>query len=92
VSQIARICHQHRVPMTGWGTGTSLEGHALALHGGVTVDFSMMDQVLAVHSEDMVAVVQPGLTRERLNEELRATGLFFPVDPGDWRWFWPMVR
>lgn len=82
VARIAAACTRHRVPMTGWGTGSSLEGHALTPHGGVTVDFSRMDKVLSVQPEDMLAVVQPGITRERLNAELRATGLFFPVDPG----------
>lgn len=82
VSRIAAACTAHGVPMTGWGAGTSLEGHALTPHGGLTVDFSRMDRVLSVSAEDMFAVVQPGITRERLNEELRATGLFFPVDPG----------
>ncbi|MBL3586384.1 FAD-binding protein [Rhodovulum sulfidophilum] len=82
VAQIVRICAAHGVPLTGWGRGTSLEGHALALQGGVTVDFSRMNRVLKVNSEDMDVVVQPGLTREDLNRELRATGLFFPVDPG----------
>ena len=82
VSRIARACARNGVPMIAWGAGTSLEGHALAVSGGVTVDFSMMDQVIAVHTEDMLVVVQPGVTRERLNEELRATGLFFPIDPG----------
>lgn len=82
VSAIARICARHRVPMVGWGAGTSLEGHALAVKGGVTVDFAQMDQVLAVHPEDRLAIVQPGITREALNTALRATGLMFPVDPG----------
>jgi len=82
VAAIARICARNGVPMVGWGAGTSLEGHALALRGGVTIDFTQMNQVLAIYPEDMLAVVQPGITRERLNEELRATGLFFPVDPG----------
>ncbi|MFN3823198.1 MAG: FAD-binding oxidoreductase [Pseudorhodobacter sp.] len=82
VAHIARICARNGVPMVGWGAGTSLEGHALALKGGVTVDFTQMDQMLAVYPEDMLCVIQPGITRERLNEELRATGLFFPVDPG----------
>lgn len=82
VAQIARICARNGVPMIGWGAGTSLEGHALAVKGGVTVDFTQMDQLLAVYPEDMLCVIQPGITRERLNEELRATGLFFPVDPG----------
>ncbi len=82
VAGVARICSAHGVPMVGWGAGTSLEGHALPLQGGVTVDFARMDKVLELRAEDMRAVVQPGITRERLNEELRATGLFFPVDPG----------
>lgn len=82
VARIAAVCARHGVPTTAWGTGTSLEGHALTPFGGVTVDFSRMTAVLAVYPEDMIAVVQPGITRERLNEELRATGLFFPVDPG----------
>lgn len=82
VSDIASICARHGVPMVGWGAGTSLEGHALALHGGVTIDFSHMDQVLEIRPEDMIVRVQPGITREALNTALRDTGLFFPVDPG----------
>ncbi|MEL6799010.1 MAG: FAD-linked oxidase C-terminal domain-containing protein [Pseudomonadota bacterium] len=82
VAQIVRICAAHGTPVIPWGTGTSLEGHALALAGGVTVDFSRMNTVLAVNTEDMDCVVQPGVTREALNEELRTTGLFFPIDPG----------
>jgi D-lactate dehydrogenase (cytochrome) len=82
VAMVARLCAKNGVPMTGWGAGTSLEGHALAAKGGVTIDFTQMDQLLAIYPEDMLCVVQPGITREALNEELRATGLFFPVDPG----------
>lgn len=82
VVRIATICAQHCCPIIPWGAGTSLEGHALALNGGLTVDFSRMNQVLDVCAEDMTARVQPGVTREALNTELRATGLFFPVDPG----------
>lgn len=82
VAQIARICSRHALPMIGWGAGTSLEGHALAVQGGLTLNFSRMNKLLAVHPEDRIAIVQPGLTREALNTELRATGLFFPVDPG----------
>lgn len=82
VSEIARICSTAGIPMIGWGAGTSLEGHAIAPRGGVTVDFIRMNKVLEIVPEDMVASVQPGLTREELNTELRATGLFFPVDPG----------
>jgi len=82
VAAIAAICARHGCPMTGWGAGTSLEGHALPVRGGVVVDFTRMDKVLSVQPENMLAVVQPGVTREALNTELRATGLFFPVDPG----------
>lgn len=82
VSLIARTCFSHDCPIVPWGTGTSLEGHALAIHGGISVDMSRMDKVLRVSAEDMDASVQPGVTREALNTELRATGLFFPIDPG----------
>ncbi|MDO9524809.1 MAG: FAD-linked oxidase C-terminal domain-containing protein [Gemmobacter sp.] len=82
VAAIMTICARHKIAVTGWGAGTSLEGHALPLHGGLTVDFTRMNRVLDLHPEDMVVRVQPGITREALNTELRATGLFFPVDPG----------
>ena len=82
VADLVRICAAHAVPLTGWGAGTSLEGHALAVQGGVTVDFTRMNRVLSIHPEDMLCTIQPGITREALNAELRATGLFFPVDPG----------
>lgn len=82
VAEIVRICARDGVPLIGWGAGTSLEGHALAPQGGVTVDFSRMNRVLQVAPEDMLVTVQPGVTREQLNTELRATGLFFPIDPG----------
>ncbi|MGY9013585.1 MAG: FAD-binding oxidoreductase, partial [Rhodobacterales bacterium] len=82
VQAIVTICQQHSCPMIGWGTGTSLEGHTLAVRGGISVDFSRMSTVLKISPEDMTVRIQPGVTREALNEELRATGLFFPVDPG----------
>lgn len=82
VADLARLSARHGFALIGWGAGTSLEGHALAPQGGISVDFTRMDRVLALHPEDMTAIVQPGITRERLNQELRATGLFFPVDPG----------
>ncbi|CTQ51368.1 FAD-binding oxidoreductase [Jannaschia donghaensis] len=82
VSRIVAICARHGVPVVGWGTGTALEGHGSAPRGGVTIDFRRMDKVLEVVPEDMLVRVQPGVTRESLNTELRATGLFFPVDPG----------
>ncbi|WP_172331089.1 FAD-linked oxidase C-terminal domain-containing protein [Mangrovicoccus sp. HB161399] len=82
VQEIVRICAAHRVPVIPFGTGTSLEGHVNAPMGGISVDVSGMDKVLSLRPEDMDVTVQPGVTREQLNTELRATGLFFPVDPG----------
>ncbi|MAD94750.1 MAG: 2-hydroxy-acid oxidase [Rhodobacteraceae bacterium] len=82
VSEIMKICHAHGCPVVPWGVGTSLEGHALPIRGGVTIDMINMKKVLDIADEDLYAVVQPGITREELNTELRATGLFFPVDPG----------
>lgn len=82
VARIVRVCAAHGCPVTGWGVGSSLEGQSLAVRGGVVVDFTRMNRVVTVSPEDMYCVVQPGVTREALNEELRATGLFFPVDPG----------
>src|SRR4030081_2847286 len=82
VRDVVDICRRHRVPMIPFGVGTSLEGHILAIEGGVTIDLSQMNQVIAVHEEDLDAVVQAGVTRKALNEFIRHTGLFFPVDPG----------
>jgi D-lactate dehydrogenase (cytochrome) len=82
VSALAMWSTRHRVPLIGWGAGTSLEGHALALYGGIAVDFRGMARVLEVRAEDRLVRVQPGVTREALNADLRTTGLMFPVDPG----------
>ena len=82
VSEIVKICARHKTPVIPYGTGTSLEGHIQALHGGISIDVSNMDEVLQVNVEDLDCIVQPGVRRKQLNEYLRDTGLFFPIDPG----------
>ena len=82
VAEVVRLCADRRIPIIPFGTGTSLEGHLNALYGGVSVDTSRMKALLAVHAEDLDCVIQPGITRKGLNEQLRDTGLFFPIDPG----------
>ena len=82
VSEIVRICAEHRVPVIPFGVGSSLEGHVNAPGGGISLDMGMMNRVLEVHAEDLDCVVEPGITRQALNEYLRDTGLFFPIDPG----------
>jgi len=82
VQEIVRICADHRVPIIPFGTGTSLEGHVNAPAGGLSLDMSQMNRILAVHAEDMDVVIEPGVTRKALNTHLRDTGLFFPIDPG----------
>ncbi|MEX2126879.1 MAG: FAD-linked oxidase C-terminal domain-containing protein [Xanthobacteraceae bacterium] len=82
VQDAVRICAKHRVPVIPFGTGTSLEGHVNAPAGGVCIDVREMDRVLAVHTEDLDCVIEPGITRKQLNEHLRDKGLFFPLDPG----------
>lgn len=82
VAWLAQRCHEHKVPLIPYGVGSSLEGHILAIQGGISVDLSGMSQIVAVNAEDFTATVQAGVTRTQLNEHLRDTGLFFPIDPG----------
>jgi len=82
VADIVKICAAHGCPVIPFGIGTSLEGHVVPVHGGISVDLSRMNAVLDINSRDMTATVEPGVTRTQLNEALRATGLMFTVDPG----------
>jgi D-lactate dehydrogenase (cytochrome) len=82
VRDIVNLCRRYHTPLIPFGVGTSVEGHVLAVRGGVCVDLGQMNRVLAVHAEDLDVTVQAGVTRKALNEEIRHTGLFFPIDPG----------
>jgi D-lactate dehydrogenase (cytochrome) len=82
VQQIVRICAANGVAVIPFGVGTSLEGHVNAPIGGVSIDFRDMNRIIAVHAEDLDCVIEPGITRKALNEQLRDSGLFFPIDPG----------
>lgn len=82
VVAVVEMCARYRVPLIPYGVGSSLEGHLLALRGGVSVDLSRMNRVLAVNPEDLTVTVQAGVTRKQLNQQIRDTGFFFPIDPG----------
>ncbi|MDQ3560331.1 MAG: FAD-binding protein [Pseudomonadota bacterium] len=82
VGEIVRVCAAHRTPVIAFGTGSSLEGHLNAPAGGISVDLSRMNRIVAVHADDFDCVVEPGVTRKQLNTHLRDMGLFFPIDPG----------
>jgi len=82
VADTVKLAAQFKVPVIPFGVGSSLEGHLLAVQGGISIDVSRMNAVLAINAEDLTVTVQPGVTRKQLNEAVKSTGLFFPVDPG----------
>ncbi|TWO71057.1 FAD-binding protein [Caenimonas sedimenti] len=82
VADAVRLAAQHDVPVIPFGVGSSLEGHLLAVQGGISIDVARMNKVLAINAEDLTVTVQPGVTRKQLNDEIKSTGLFFPIDPG----------
>ncbi|WP_302174882.1 FAD-binding oxidoreductase [uncultured Hydrogenophaga sp.] len=82
VADAVALCAQHQVPVIPFGVGSSLEGHLLAVQGGISIDLGRMNRVLSINAEDLTVTVQPGVTRKALNEAVKSEGLFFPIDPG----------
>jgi D-lactate dehydrogenase (cytochrome) len=82
VADAIKLAAQFKVPVIAFGIGSSLEGHLLAVQGGISIDVSRMNQVLGIHAEDLTVTVQPGVTRTQVNAAVKSTGLFFPIDPG----------
>ncbi|SEJ14432.1 D-lactate dehydrogenase (cytochrome) [Bhargavaea ginsengi] len=82
VAAVVKAAARHRIPIVPFGLGSSLEGHVIPYDGGITIDFSLMNQILEIHEDDFLVRVQPGVTRTQLNKELKKYGLFFSVDPG----------
>ncbi len=82
VAAVVALASQYKVPVIPFGVGSSLEGHLLAVQGGISIDLGRMNKLLAINAEDLTVTVQAGVTRKQLNEEIRSTGLFFPIDPG----------
>ena len=82
VADAVKLASGYEVPVIPFGVGSSLEGHLLAVQGGISIDVSRMNRVLSVNADDLTVTVQPGVTRKQLNDEIKSTGLFFPIDPG----------
>ena len=82
VADAVKLAAQYKVPVIPFGVGSSLEGHLLAVQGGISIDVSRMDQVLSINAEDLTVTVQPGITRMGVNNAVKSEGLFFPIDPG----------
>ena len=82
VADAVRLASRFEVPVIPFGVGSSLEGHLLAVQGGISIDLTRMNKVLSVNADDLTVTVQPGVTRKQLNDEIKSTGLFFPIDPG----------
>jgi len=82
VATVLRYAHRNRVPVTPVGANSSLEGHTVPVRGGISLDLTHMDRILEARPEDLLVVVQPGVTYPRVNERMRRHGLFFPIDPG----------
>ncbi len=82
VADVVRLAGEYAVPVIPFGAGSSLEGHLLAVQGGISLDVSRMNKVLSVNADDLTVTVQPGVLRKQLNDEIKSTGLFFPIDPG----------
>ncbi|KAB2897408.1 MAG: FAD-binding protein [Burkholderiaceae bacterium] len=82
VQDAVRLASAHHTPVIPYGAGSSLEGHLLAVQGGISIDVGRMNRVLSVDADDLTVTVQPGITRKQLNEAIKDTGLFFPIDPG----------
>ena len=82
VADAVRLSGEHNMPVIPFAVGSSLEGHLLAVQGGISIDLNRMNKVLSINADDLTVTVQPGVTRKQLNEEVKSTGLFFPIDPG----------
>ncbi|NBQ87687.1 MAG: FAD-binding protein [Betaproteobacteria bacterium] len=82
VADVVKLAAQYETPIIPFGVGSSLEGHLLAVQGGISIDLGRMNKVLSINAEDLTVTVQAGVTRKQLNEEIKSTGLFFPIDPG----------